>query len=260
MKPKLLLISIAIILCTSAGHAAGTGGEYRLNDYRQNDSHASGYRDSDGDGVMDYKDMCMSTVRGAHVDGLGCATRAPVIEKYCYEKRAPRLNPRRPAKTSKTVICKDGVSPAQPAAHATGSAPSHSHVLERVWFHLNRAELLPPARDRLDLLAQRLSFNPDQRVLISGHTCSLGTDRKNMTLSQRRAQVVHDYLVSKGVDPWRMEPRGYGEFLPESDNNTRSGREENRRVVIRTPGTGNEAMRISRPGAHTIKQELHHGK
>ena len=68
---------------------------------------------------------------------------------------------------------------------------------------------------------------------MAGHTDSDGSAEYNEGLSARRAQTVHDYLASKGVDVSRMSVRGYGESQPIADNSTAAGKAQNRRVVLR---------------------------
>ncbi|HHB52563.1 MAG TPA: OmpA family protein, partial [Saprospiraceae bacterium] len=53
-------------------------------------------------------------------------------------------------------------------------------------------------------------------------------------LSQKRADAVKKYLVDKGVDPSRLIATGYGETMPVADNNTNSGRQQNRRVELKS--------------------------
>jgi len=70
-------------------------------------------------------------------------------------------------------------------------------------------------------------------VDLDGHTDSIGTERYNQGLSERRARAVRDYLVKKGINPARITTRGFGETKPIADNKTRDGRAKNRRVEIR---------------------------
>ena len=87
--------------------------------------------------------------------------------------------------------------------------------------------------DYLNRVAAYLLKHRDQRIEIRGHTDSVGPELQNLILSQRRAEVVRDYLISQGVEPARIYARGYGESLPVGDNRTLSGRELNRRVEFR---------------------------
>ncbi len=76
-------------------------------------------------------------------------------------------------------------------------------------------------------------------VQVEGHTDSTGSSDYNQQLSQRRANSVANYLVSREVLPGRLIVRGYGESEPVADNGTPQGRRENRRVEIEiSPYTG----------------------
>lgn len=69
-----------------------------------------------------------------------------------------------------------------------------------------------------------------------GHTDSVGSDRYNQALSQRRAEAVKAYLVQKGIDPARLYTEGKGETMPVADNRSAAGRARNRRVTIEVVG------------------------
>ena len=83
----------------------------------------------------------------------------------------------------------------------------------------------------LDTVANMLKESP-RNVEISGHTCSIGADEYNMGLSQRRANAVKNYLVTKGIAASSLTSKGYGESQPKFDNNTEEGRRLNRRAEI----------------------------
>ena len=68
---------------------------------------------------------------------------------------------------------------------------------------------------------------------IQGHTDISGTHAYNMTLSQRRADAVKAYLISKGISAERMTTKGYGPDRPIATNATGAGRAENRRVEFK---------------------------
>jgi outer membrane protein OmpA-like peptidoglycan-associated protein len=67
-------------------------------------------------------------------------------------------------------------------------------------------------------------------VRIEGHTDDKGNDKKNLKLSQGRADAVRDYLVNAGIAGDRLQSQGFGETRPIADNKTKEGREANRRV------------------------------
>jgi outer membrane protein OmpA-like peptidoglycan-associated protein len=105
-------------------------------------------------------------------------------------------------------------------------------TLSDVLFDTGRATLKPGADRDLDRLAQALKDNPNTRVMIEGHTDSVGGDEYNQTLSERRAEAVGDALRMRGVPSDRFEVRGLGKEFPVASNNTAEGRQQNRRVEI----------------------------
>jgi outer membrane protein OmpA-like peptidoglycan-associated protein len=107
-------------------------------------------------------------------------------------------------------------------------------IADRIQFRTGRAELLEPSKATLDAVAQTLSDHPEIALVeIEGHTDAVGSPENNLALSTRRAEAVRDYLVGKQVDEKRLTPRGYGDSQPVADNDTREGREQNRRVQFR---------------------------
>ena len=113
---------------------------------------------------------------------------------------------------------------------ARDTATSTSDVDVLVAF--DKAELSAQAAPRLDKLANFLKQFPDRKLLIEGYTDSVGGDRYNQDLSDRRAQAVRDALVQRGVDSSRISARGYGKAHPVADNASPEGRAMNRRVEI----------------------------
>lgn len=70
-------------------------------------------------------------------------------------------------------------------------------------------------------------------MMVEGHTDSTGDAEYNKRLSLDRAMAVRNYLVGNGIDERRLTTYGYGETQPIADNNTASGREQNRRVELK---------------------------
>jgi OOP family OmpA-OmpF porin len=106
-------------------------------------------------------------------------------------------------------------------------------VLQGVNFELDSARLTQDSYETLDHVARSLKEWPEVRVEIGGHTDDTGTDEYNMELSQRRAEAVRDYLMSKGTSGSRLEAKGYGKTQPLNTNNTDEGRAQNRRVELK---------------------------
>lgn len=82
----------------------------------------------------------------------------------------------------------------------------------------------------LDQIAAVLRSNPMLKIVIEGHTDSVGSEKRNQRLSQKRAEAVREALISRKIDPNRLEAIGYGESKPLESNKTRKGRAANRRV------------------------------
>jgi outer membrane protein OmpA-like peptidoglycan-associated protein len=109
-------------------------------------------------------------------------------------------------------------------------------MFDEVRFDLDKAVLRPEARTILDQAARTLKENPDVRVQIEGHTSLEASERYNMTLGDRRAHAVRDYLVSQGVDSSRLETVSYGETRPKYDNSKADTRPLNRRAALVVEG------------------------
>ena len=105
-----------------------------------------------------------------------------------------------------------------------------SLIIRAVDFEFNKAVLTVPAQQTLDGVAAALAAQPDLNVEIQGHTDSIGSAAYNMKLSQRRADSVKAYLVSKGVNGSELTARGFGKTKPIASNDTTEGRAQNRRV------------------------------
>jgi len=102
-----------------------------------------------------------------------------------------------------------------------------------VLFKSTEATLRPGAQARLDKVAEALkSQGEDRKMVVEGHTDSQGKDAYNQSLSQRRAEAVRSYLVSRGIPADTIQAVGKGEVEPIADNKTAEGRANNRRVEI----------------------------
>jgi outer membrane protein OmpA-like peptidoglycan-associated protein/antitoxin component of MazEF toxin-antitoxin module len=85
----------------------------------------------------------------------------------------------------------------------------------------------------LDQIGTMLQVHPDLRISIEGHTDADGEEAYNRELSERRAASVRDRLIeSYGIDPSRLESRGFGESVPLAPNDTAEGKQQNRRVEL----------------------------
>lgn len=107
-------------------------------------------------------------------------------------------------------------------------------------FDFNSAALTTASKNNLDKLSEVMTQYPDTNINVYGHTDSKGSDEYNLALSERRANSVISYLVSKGVARTRLNAMGVGEKDPIADNTTDAGRAKNRRVEFAI--TANEEM------------------
>lgn len=86
--------------------------------------------------------------------------------------------------------------------------------LPNIFYDFAKWDLRPESMVSLDNLVETLEDNPNVTIELMSHTDSRGTPADNQELSQKRAQSVVDYLISKGIQPDRLRARGYGESQP----------------------------------------------
>lgn len=101
-----------------------------------------------------------------------------------------------------------------------------------VLFASGKSALLPSARTQLDQVADVLFSTKERNITIEGHTDSQGSDSNNMTLSQKRADEVRLFFVTRGYQRDLIVANGLGENSPVADNGSAEGRANNRRVEI----------------------------
>ncbi len=106
-------------------------------------------------------------------------------------------------------------------------------TLENIQFEINKANLLTVSLPTLDSLFLQLQDNQKVTIEINGHTDNIGTKESNQTLSQKRAESVMEYLITKGINPSRLKSNGLGDRQPLLPNSTEENRAQNRRVEIK---------------------------
>lgn len=99
-------------------------------------------------------------------------------------------------------------------------------------FATGKSDLLGGAANNLGKLAAFLSQYPDRSVTIEGYTDDVGSEASNQSLSQRRADSVKSYLLSRGIASSRLSASGMGEAAPVAGNDSATGRQQNRRVEV----------------------------
>jgi outer membrane protein OmpA-like peptidoglycan-associated protein/tetratricopeptide (TPR) repeat protein len=101
---------------------------------------------------------------------------------------------------------------------------------KNVFFEVNAAQLTRASFIELDALINYLESSANATILIEGHTDNTGTDMANINLSEKRANAIAQYLISKGIVKERIATKGFGASKPIADNNTQAGRAKNRRT------------------------------
>jgi peptidoglycan-associated lipoprotein len=125
-----------------------------------------------------------------------------------------------------------GVGNLGPGGGAPGSQQEFLvSVGDRVFFETDSSSLTPTATATLDKQAAWLNKYSNYRILMEGHADERGTREYNIALGARRASVVVNYLVSRGVNPGRITSKSFGKERPVAICNDISCWSQNRRAV-----------------------------
>lgn len=172
--------------------------------------------DGDNDGVSDANDRCPNTPAGTQVDATGCA----IVDGDDDNDGVPNSRDACPNSAAGAVVGSDGCE------------VKVVIELQGVHFDTDKATLKPVSISILDAAVKTLGEHGTIMVEVAGHTDSTASDAHNQALSERRAQVVHTYLVDHGISADRMTWKGYGESQPIATNDTEEGKAKNRRTEL----------------------------
>jgi OmpA-OmpF porin, OOP family len=103
-------------------------------------------------------------------------------------------------------------------------------TLNNIWFDFDKFTLKSESFPELNRLVELLDEQPSIKVEVSGHADAIGTEEYNQKLSKNRAEKVSQYLIQKGISKDRISTTSYGESRPVDSNETKEGRQKNRRV------------------------------
>ena len=140
-----------------------------------------------------------------------------------------------PAAAPAVVVVVPAVRPA-PAPVAPPAASKVTYAAD-AFFDFDKYVLKPEGKAKLDDLVGKVKGVNLEVIIAVGHTDWIGTVEYNQKLSERRANAVKAYLVSKGIEKNRVYTEGKGKKQPVADNKTAEGRAKNRRVEIEVVGT-----------------------
>ncbi len=114
-------------------------------------------------------------------------------------------------------------------------------ISAKALFDFDKATLRPDAQQVIqDLVAKINGLSQVDKIIVRGHTDSIGTEEYNMKLSERRAEAVKQALIAEGIDGSIIVTEAYGESQPVASNKTKEGRQQNRRVEIEVIGLAQE--------------------
>jgi flagellar motor protein MotB len=117
-------------------------------------------------------------------------------------------------------------------AHMMESEKSDIVTLNNVFFDVNQYHILPESNFELDKIADFLKNQPKIKATVTGHTDSTGDELFNQKLSEKRASAVVDALIKRGINPERLNYKGFGMSRPVASNDTEDGRAMNRRTEL----------------------------
>ena len=174
--------------------------------------------DRDHDGVLDSSDECPD-VAGDMANG--CPDPDPDKDGVSADKDKCPKEPETVNGYQDDDGCPDQVPEA--VKRFTG-------VIQGIEFNFGQATIRADSRPLLDRVVTTLKDYPDIKLTITGHTDNVGVRDHNIELSQRRADEVKKYFVSKGVDAARINTVGKGPDEPLDPANTAAARQKNRRI------------------------------
>jgi len=204
----------------------------------------NGCPDSDGDGIEDSKDDCPNTFGLAEFNGCPDSDGDGIrdIDDECPNEPGPAANGGCPWPDSDGdgVLDKDDECPNEPGTVANHGCPELSDAVKdalreyakTILFKTGKSDIKFESGQTLGLIVNILKEYPRAHFNIDGHTDSVGSEELNQKLSKDRSQAVVDWLVENGIERSHLVSRGFGESQPLMTNDTRSGRERNRRVEI----------------------------
>ena len=183
----------------------------------------NGCPDTDNDKIADASDPCPNLY--GTVNGCPDSDKDGVADNVdrCPNRAGDKSNGGCPKVVTTTV----------PASTTT----INNYRIRDIHFLTNSAGLTDESKIRVDEIISFASQYPNAYFHIAGYTDNIGASDSNQRLSERRAKMVYDKLISRGISADRLSYSGYGETDFIDTNDTDTGRYNNRRVEVRASTT-----------------------
>ena len=200
--------------------------------------------DTDGDGINDENDKC-PTVKGltkyqgcpipdTDKDGINDEEdKCPTVPGLARYQGCPI-----PDSDGDGVNDEEDKCPTIKGIAANSGCPDIKDSLKvsarSIYFLTGSDKFAYPklAPEKLKYVLEALNKYPVLKIDIEGHTDITGSAKLNKALSQKRANTIMNFLISKGTAKDRLTATGYGSEKPVASNKTAKGRQENRRVEL----------------------------
>lgn len=202
--------------------------------------------DNDGDGVVDHDDLCRDVpgTRDTHgcpdsdADGVAdgddqCpGDPGPAALNGCPDRDQDLVHDGRDKCPDVPKDAAEDPKRSDGCPHRVFVTVDHIEIKDRIYFDTGKTTIQAKSFGLLEEIARTINGVPDiGHIEVRGHTDNVGSDKKNLTLSDGRAKAVVAWLVTNGkVDAKRLVGIGIGEAAPIDTNNTEAGRANNRRV------------------------------
>ena len=206
-----------------------------------------GCPDSDNDGIIDIDDHCPGTKSGYKVDASGCPfdnDKDGIVndEDQCPDVAGIAALHGCPDADGDGVADMDDKCPDVKGTMENKGCPELPKATTekitligtKIFFETGSDKLKSSSQNQLDDLVDILNKYPAAHLTIEGYTDDVGTDEANMALSQKRADSVKNYLMSKGISESRLTSVGFGKTKPVDTSKTSKARSKNRRVELKT--------------------------
>ena len=202
-----------------------------------------GCPDKDGDGITDKDDKCPDEAGTVAMNGCPDKDNDGIADPDddCPETAGTPEMHGCPDKDGDNVADKEDKCPDVAGIIANKGCPEVKEevkkvlatALQGIQFETGKDIIRSSSFPILNKVVKVLNEHPEYKLSIEGHTDNQGDAARNMDLSDRRANSVMKYLISKKIDAGRLRAQGFGETVPVETNDTDAGRAKNRRVEFK---------------------------